>query len=258
MSGMALKHHLHYMLYGSHSGNRLAGLFQVFISTLILLNGVSVMLETVEPLNQLYRDAFLMFEWFSVGIFSVEYLLRVWVADLTPSYQKPLLGRLRYMASPLALVDLLAIVPSLLSLAGVDLRILRLVRLLRLLKLTRYSKAMHNISAAISAGKNELLFSGFLMGLLLLVSSTLMYYAEHEAQPQVFSSIPAAIWWGVVTLSTIGYGDIYPVTLAGKLITSVTVIFGIGLFALPGGVIVSELIAQMRKSTGQACPHCGR
>lgn len=255
---MTLKHYLHHKLYGSHPDRRPSGLFQTFISTLILLNGVSVMLETVESLDHHYRHGFLLFEWISIGIFSVEYLVRVWVADLTPSYQQPVRGRLHYMISPLALVDLLAIIPSLLSLAGVDLRILRLVRLLRLLKLTRYSKAMHNISTAISAGKNELLFSGFLMGLLLLVSSTLMYYAEHETQPQVFSSIPATIWWGIVTLTTIGYGDIYPVTLAGKLITSVTAIFGIGLFALPGGVIVSELIAQVRKPTDQVCPHCGR
>jgi len=255
---MAVKHHLHHVLYGSHLYNRPSGSFQIFISTLILLNGVSVMLETVASLDPFYRQGLLLFEWISVGIFSVEYLVRVWVADLTPSYQQPVRGRLRYMISPLALIDLLAIIPSLLSLAGVDLRILRFVRLLRLLKLTRYSKAMHNISAAISAGKNELLFSALLMGLLLLISSTLMYYAEHEAQPQVFSSIPAALWWGVMTLTTIGYGDIYPVTFAGKLITSVAAISGIGLFALPGGIIISELIAQMRKPSDRVCPHCGR
>ena len=255
---MTIKHRLHHLLYGVHPENRSSGLFQIFISTLILLNAISVMLETVGALDQSYRNVFVIFEWISVGIFSVEYLVRVWVADLTPNYQQPVLGRLRYMISPMALIDLLAIIPSLLALAGVDLRILRMVRLLRLLKLTRYSKAMHNISTAINAGKDELLFSGFLMSLLLLISSTLVYYAEHDAQPQVFSSIPAAIWWGVMTLTTIGYGDIYPVTFAGKLITSVSAIFGIGLFALPGGVIVSELIAQVRKPETKVCPHCGR
>ena len=255
---MALKHHLHHILYGSHPDNSPSRSFQIFIATLILLNGIAVILETEESLSNLYQHSFLLFEWISVGVFSLEYLIRVWVSNLTPNYQQPVLGRLRYMISPLALIDLVAVIPSLLSLAGIDLRILRLFRLVRLLKLTRYSKAMHNISAAISAGKNELLFAGFLMALLLLVSSTLMYYSEHEAQPQIFSSIPASLWWGIVTLTTIGYGDIYPVTLAGKLITSVTAIFGIGLFALPGGIIVSELIAQVRKPASQVCPHCGK
>jgi voltage-gated potassium channel len=252
---MKIKHRLHHILYGSHPSNGPSGYFLIFISALILLNAISVLLETVESTERLYRQEFLIFEWVSVGIFSIEYVLRVWVADLTPFYQKPLIGRLRYMISPLALIDLMAIIPSLLSFVGVDLRILRLVRLLRLLKLTRYSRAMHNVSAAISAGKDELIFSALLMGLLLLISSSLMYYAEHEAQPQIFSSIPAAMWWGIVTLTTIGYGDIYPVTMVGKIITSFTAIFGIGLFALPGGVIVSELIAQVRKP---ACPHCGK
>lgn len=226
--------------------------FQLFISALILLNVMSVMLETVEGLYSSYQTAFNIFEWVSVAIFLVEYLARAWVCDLS-NY-----SRVSYLLSPIAIIDLLSFLPSLLSVTGLDLRSLRILRLLRLLKLSRYSSAFKHLSTAIKAAKDELFLSLLLMIVLLVISCTLIYFAEHNAQPKAFSSIPASLWWGVITLTTIGYGDIYPVTLIGKAIAGLTALFGIGLFALPGGIIASELIASAKKRNSGACEHCGK
>lgn len=257
MSHPPFKHKIHVAFYGSHSGNASIKL-QIFISVLIVLNAFAVVLETVETIIMPHEQAFHVFEIFSVSIFAVEYVARVWVANLIPQYQHPVGGRIRYMLTPMALIDFLSILPFFLSLVGVDLRVLRLVRLLRLLKLTRYSKAMNRIAGAIKASKDELVMLLVIMAVLLLISATLIYFAENEAQPEAFSSIPASLWWAVVTLATIGYGDVYPVTLAGKIIAGIAAIFGIGMFALPGGIIASELISRVKEKDMQVCPHCGK
>lgn len=257
MNHSPVKHKIHAAFYGSHSG-RASLKLQLAISTLIVLNVLAVVLETVDMIRMPCTRAFRLFEMVSVAIFSAEYLARVWVADLTPRFQHPVAGRIRYMFTPMALIDFLSILPFLLSLVGVDLRVLRLVRLLRLLKLTRYSKAMSTLAGAIRSSKEELVMILILMGMLLLISATLIYFAEHEAQPDAFSSIPASLWWAVVTLATIGYGDVYPITIAGKIIAGVAAIFGIGMFALPGGIIASELIRNSGMKDTPTCPHCGK
>ena len=254
---MHVKHKIHAAFYGSHTSNASLKL-QLAIALLIILNVIAVVLETVDQIGTTYGNVLNAFEWFSVSIFGIEYLARVWVSNLTLQYQRPFGGRLRYILSPMALIDLLAIMPYFLFMVGVDLRVLRTVRLLRLLKLTRYSKAMNSIASAIRAGKDELVLTLIIMGILLLICATLIYFAEHEAQPEVFSSIPASLWWAVVTLTTIGYGDVYPITAAGKIIAGISAIFGIGMFALPGGIIASELIAKSKIKTTPVCPHCGK
>ena len=226
--------------------------FQIFISILIFLNVISVMLETVESLGSKYQIWFNTFEWVSVSIFALEYIARAWVCDLKKY------STLTYLLSPMAIIDLLSFLPSLISVTGVDLRSLRILRLLRLLKLSRYSKAFQHLSNAIKAARDELFLSLLLMIVLLVISCTLIYFAEHDLQPKAFSSIPASLWWGVITLTTIGYGDIYPITLIGKTIAGLTALFGIGLFALPGGIIASELIASAKKRKSDNCPHCGK
>lgn len=251
-----VQHKIHAAFYGSHSTVATLAL-QFGISSLIILNAIAVMLETVESIHTPYAQVFHIFEFISILIFSTEYFVRVWIANLNPLYQHPVGGRLRYMLTPMALVDLISILPFFLSLVGFDLRILRMLRLMRLLKLTRYSKAMNTIGAAIKASKDELILTLIVMGILLLISATLIYFAEHGAQPEAFSSIPASLWWAVVTLTTIGYGDVYPITIAGKIIAGVSAIFGIGMFALPGGIIASELIAKSKMKDAPACPHCG-
>lgn len=253
---MTMKRRLHEILYSLNSHDKAARNFRIAMAMLIVSNSLAVMLDTVDSIHLEYASALSIFEWVSVGIFTIEFAVRLWVADLIPQYQKTY-GRLRYLFSPMAIIDLLAILPSLLDLAGLDLRILRVLRLLRLLKLTRYANALDTLVQALRSRFEEIIVSALFMLLLMLLSSSLIYYAEHDAQPDVYTSIPAAWWWSVSTLATIGYGDIYPITVAGKITAALTAIFGIGLFALPGGIIASALIESSKKST-KICPHCGR
>lgn len=256
-----LKHRIHQMLQGQHLHEHWAGAFNLGLAALIILNVLAVMLETVAALYHDWRIYFIAFELFSVALFAVEYLLRVWVADLNPKYQHPLGGRLRYMLSPMALIDLAAILPSLLLLGSADLRFLRMVRLfrvVRLLHLPRCNQAMYSIWLAARSKRAEFMIAGAIMFFLLIICSSLVYFAEHTAQPQAFSSIPAALWWGIMTMTTVGYGDIYPITTAGKIIASFFAALGIGFFALPSAILASAMIEQSRqKDQGRTCPHCG-
>ena len=252
-----IKRKIYAACYDTPTSKASVGL-QLAMSLLIVLNILAVMLETVEVLRDPWAKTFRMFELFSVAIFSVEYLVRVWVANLDARYQSTFTGRIRYMCTPMALVDLLSILPFFLALAGVDLRILRVLRLLRLFKLTRYSGAMSTLSGAIKSSKEELILTVLVMGILLIISATFIYFAEHDAQPEAFSSIPASLWWAVVTLATIGYGDVYPITIAGKIVAGFSAIVGIGMFALPGGIIASELISRAKAKDPSVCPHCGK
>jgi voltage-gated potassium channel len=218
---------------------------------LIIANGLAVMLETVKPVEARFYRFFHLFELISVGIFTVEYLLRLWAVTLNPEYEKPLRGRLRYALTPMALVDLVAILPFYLPIAlTVDLRILRLIRLFRLFrlfKMTRYVESMSTFHNVFKAKKSELTLAAVLILLLLIFASSAMYAAETEAQPDKFSSIPETLWWGVVTLTTIGYGDIYPITPIGKIIGGVIAFLGIGLFALPAGILASGFSDELQR-----------
>lgn len=254
---MTFKKRLHEVLYGLRPQDKTAHIFQFSLAALIVINAFAVMLETVESLNAQYAQLFALIENISVLIFVAEYATRLWVANLSPAYQHPLHGRLRYVFTPIALIDLIAILPSLLALTGLDLRILRILRLLRLIKLTRHAQALRTLAHALRSRIEEITISALFMLLLMLISSALIYYAEHDAQPEIYSSIPAAWWWSISTLATIGYGDIYPVTIAGKLTAALTAVFGIGLFALPGGIIASALI-ETAKTPEKICPHCGK
>lgn len=256
-----LKHRIHHMLQGQHLHERWAAVFNIGLAALIILNVLAMMLETVATLYSEWRVYFIAFELFSVALFAAEYLLRVWVADLTPKYQHPLGGRIRYVLSPMALVDLVAILPSLLLMTSADLRFLRMVRLfrvVRLLHIPHCNEAMHAIWLAARSKRAEFVIAGVIMFVLLIICSSLAYFAEHEAQPQAFSSIPAALWWGMMTMTTVGYGDVYPITTAGKIIASFFAALGIGFFALPSAILASALIEQSRlKDKGNVCPHCG-
>lgn len=250
-------------------GDKDSRYFEPFIMGLIVLNVLAVVLETVDWLYARYSLLFYALELFSVSVFTVEYILRVWSCTVNPSFKDPIFGRLRFMATPLSIVDLLAVLPFYLPVVSTDLRFvraLRLFRLFRVLKLARYSESVQTFVDVIRLKKEELMLMFFSILILLVISSSLMYNAEHEAQPEAFSSIPAAMWWGIVTLATVGYGDVYPITPWGKFIGSIVVILGIGLFALPTGVLASgfsEVLAQkkceLNLSKGHfVCPHCGR
>ena len=238
-------------------------IFDYFIMTLILLNVLAVILETVHELSLHYKFLFNTFELFSVVVFTIEYLFRFWTCTIDNRYSNPIRGRIRFAVTPLALVDLFAILPFYLPiLIPFDLRFIRsirLFRLFRLLKLGRYSESSETIINVLKAKKEELIIAILLILLSLLFASSLMYFIEHDAQPQAFSSIPAAMWWGVSTLTTVGYGDIYPITPIGKFFGGIIIILGVVMFALPAGIFASGFTEELQKKKRilKICPHCG-
>jgi voltage-gated potassium channel len=238
--------------------------FDLFIILLISLNIAAVIMETVEGLSARYHIYFYYFEFFSVCVFSVEYLLRIWACVEDPRYRAPFTGRLRFMFSPLSIADLLAVLPFYLPmLVTVDLRMLRILRFLRfirILKFGRYSESIQILGRVMRSRKEEMGIVLLVVAIMLLIASSLLYFVENEAQPQAFSSIPASMWWGIATLTTVGYGDIYPVTPLGKLFGAVLALFGIGLFALPAGILASGFAEELqsRKEDDRSCPHCGK
>lgn len=244
--------------------SRKARIVQLAIMLLILLNVLAVTLESVDLLSKRYQLVFFYFEVFSVIVFSVEYVIRLWSCIEDPRWFHPVTGRLRYAFSWLSLIDLLAIIPFYLpALIAFDLRFvraIRLVRIVRLLKLSRYSQSLQTLVSVFRSKKDELLVTLFVVFVLLVISSSLMYYAEKDAQPQAFASIPNAMWWTVVTLTTVGYGDAYPVTVAGKIIGAIVAVLGIALFAMPTAILGSGFLEEIQKNKEkpQVCPHCGR
>lgn len=223
-----------------------AGLF-----ALILLNVVAAVAGTVGAVEARFGRELAVFEAFSVAVFSVEYAVRLGRA------RRPV----RYAVSPLALIDLAAILPFYLPFLGVDLRFaraFRLLRVFRMAKVARYVRAMGIFGEVARAKREELVIAAVVMGILLVCASSAMYYAEHDAQPRAFSSIPASMWWSVATLTTVGYGDVYPVTPFGRLVASVVAVLGIGFFALPTAILGGGFVEVVsRRRLAPTCPHCG-
>ncbi len=215
---------------------------------LIVLNIAAVCLESVKHIGNEYKVAFNAFEFFSVVIFSIEYVLRVWSAparnDLGNSTD--IIKRMKYIFSFTGLIDFLAIIPSILPyfFGGLDLRWLRVLRLLRLLKISNYSSALEDFFSAIKADWRSFSAALYLMVIALFLSSALMYIAEHDSQPEKFSSIPETMWWGLITLTTVGYGDVSPVTPLGKIIGAFTAIMGVCTVALLTGIVASAFANQ--------------
>lgn len=227
----------------SNQKDKLSYTVDLFLIGLILVNVAAVILESVASIKLRWSATFYWLETLSLSLFTLEYLLRVWsitANQYRSEYHHPLWGRLKFIGSPMALIDLLAIAPFWLQLIfPMDLRFLRVVRLLRILKLTRYSAAMNFLFDVVrEEGKviGAALFSALI---LLLLTSSAIYLAENSAQPEVFSSIPQALWWGTVTLTTVGYGDMVPVTPLGKLLGAMLGFIGVGLVALPAGILAS-------------------
>jgi len=234
-----------------------------FIKLVIILNVVAVCAESVAEIYSANKTFFYRFDNFSFFIFLVEYILRVWVCTINPKYSHPVSGRLRYMLSTEAIIDLIAIIPFFLplfmSMEFRFLRLLRLIRLFRIFKLGRYFIALKTIKQVIAAKKEELLLSFFVIIFLVIVSSGFMYVIEHHAQPEKFSSIPSTMWWSISALTTIGYGDVVPITPLGKIFSAFISILGIGLFALPAGLLASGFSDVYRKKRNENyCPHCGK
>lgn len=223
--------------------NKLSRYFSLFIQVLILVSVVTFSIETIPNLKPPTRALLQAIELFSVIIFSLEYILRIYVADSKP----------KFVFSFFGIIDLLAILPFYLSF-GVDLRSLRALRFLRLfriLKLVRYNKAMNHFTRAIKSAKEEIFLFIFITLILIYFSAVGIYYFENEAQPQHFSSIFDSLWWAIITLTTVGYGDVYPITAGGKVFTFIILMIGLGIVAIPTGIISSALTKSIDKKADE-------
>ncbi len=250
------------ILEAAKPGDTASRTFDVLLLGLILLNVLAAILETVPAVAAAAGTFLGWFELVSVAVFTVEYGGRIWACTVDPRFARPVRGRLRFLVQGMSLVDLAAILPFYLPLLGADLRSLRALRLLRILriaKMGRYSTSLRLIARVLKARKEELVMSVGLMLLLLIVSSSVIYSCESEQQPEVFSSVPATMWWSIATLTTVGYGDMYPVTPLGQFFGSIIAILGIGMFALPAGILGAGFVEEFNrnKAPPRTCPRCG-
>ena len=224
-------------------------LFNAAIAVLIVVNVVAIVLESVEWLHDRYEPGFWWLEQVATAVFAAEYLFRLWtVVDLhEPRFRHPVWGRLRYMRSFFAVIDLIAILPAVLGLLGAgDLRVLRLLRLLRMLKLTRHSTVFALLWAVFQEEARSIGAVLFVLALTLTLSSSLMYMVEGTAQLGAFNSIPACMWWAIETLTTVGYGDMVPMTTLGRLLGGIVSVVGVAALALFTGLITVSFMDQLR------------
>jgi voltage-gated potassium channel len=244
-------------------GDKASRVFDISILSLIFLNVIAVIIGSVQSIQDRWGSFLNVFETASVAVFTVEYVARLWSCTEDPRFSQPVLGRFWYLFRMMSIIDLLAILPFYLPYLGVDLRSLRVLRLLRILRIAkagRYYSSLNLIKRVFGDKKEELVLTTALLGLRLVLSSSMLYYCENAAQPDAFSSIPATMWWAVATLTTVGYGDIYPVTLLGKVCASIIAVLGIGMFALPTGILGAGFVEaiQKKKEPKDVCPCCGK
>lgn len=239
------------ILDSSRTNDPLSTLFDIFLIALILSNVTAVVIGTIPSIERQYGTILYWFELLSVPVFSIEYIARIWTAvESHPSKagEPAWKVRLRYAYSPLAIIDLLAIAPFYLGiLFAIDLRILRLFRLIRVAKLGRYSRAWQTLMEVLQEEYRILVASLLLLVMLVIFTATGVYLFERDVQPEVFDSIPKAMWWAIVTLATVGYGDIVPLTSMGKFFTGVMILIGMAMVALPAGILASSFTEHLRK-----------
>ncbi len=248
----------------------------VIIMTLIVLSVLGVLLESVQGIRSRFGTELFAFEVFAVMVFTVEYLGRLWTCTLTRFFSSGSWRRLRWSRSPMAVIDLLAILPFYLPFLGVDarfLRVLRLMRVVRLAKLDRYFHSINLIGKVWKERRYEIVMSTVVMFFILLIASALMYHAERAIQPDNFGSIPESMWWAIATLTTVGYGDVTPISGLGRAMAGVVALIGIALVALPAGILSSGFVDELERqrqekakeeaeqegnAPGFSCPHCGK
>ena len=222
----------------------------LFIISLITLNIICIVLESIQELELRYRGLFFTIEIVSTVIFASEYLLRLWSSvEVKGGAQNPIRARFRYACSPLAIIDLLAFLPSILQLLfpGLDLRFLRILRLLRVFKLTRYFSSFELLLNVLHEERKSLIGIFVLLLVILTLAASAIYLVERDIQPDKFGSIPQAMWWAIAALTTVGYGDVYPLSPFGRVLGSLVTIVGIGMVALPSGILASAFSEQMRR-----------
>ena len=221
-----------------------------------------MIIETVEIVHENFGTFLYWFEVFSVAVFSVEYILRVYSCTVREKYRQPFWGRVKFMLTPMAIIDLLAIIPFFLTFMAIDLRFirtLRLFRLFRVMKLVRYSQSLLLLGKVLRNRKEEMIITVSIMLVLVILTSSFIYLAENEAQPDKFTDIPTSMWWAIVTLTTVGYGDVFPITPLGKFFAAIIAVLGIGMFALPTGILGASFVEEIDKMKNKnCCPHCGK
>lgn len=246
-----LRRHVFEIIEIGSGGHQIGRSFDIFMVVLILLNVCAVALETVPSIAGKYTGEFLYFEIFSLFVFILEYLLRIWTAVEYRAHPEAT-GKYRFRASfalsPLMVIDFIAIAPTILfSFLGLDLRFLRVFRFLRLFKLMRYSPALSSLASVFYEERRALIATLIIMLGLVLFASSIMYYLERSIQPEAFGSIPAAMWWAFATLTTVGYGDVVPLTMWGKIFGAMVMILGVGVYALPIGIVASGFANEIHR-----------
>ena len=247
--GRTFRQRVHALVFPSAYGGDLHHLYDSFIVVWVVISVLAVILESVHSIHYLLNMEFLILDAIAVSIFTFEYCLRMYCCVEEPGYKKAVTGRLKLAKSSSAIVDLLAIAPFFLEVFLshlIDLRFMRVFRLLRLLKLTRYTGATQSLFKVIAREWPVMAASAFIMLLLVVMTASLGYLFEHEAQPEKFENIPQSIYWAVITLASVGYGDISPVTPAGRAMTIVLALIGIGIFAIPAALLSSAFSDQLK------------
>lgn len=229
-----------------------SSVFDDLILTLIVFSVLSVFICTFTIPDWLFR-ILIRIEFVSIIIFTVEYALRIWTANLLYPEINPVRARIRYITSPMAIIDLISILPFLVpvlhtyNLVGV--RVFRLVRLLRIFKLNRYSDALAAIGDVFRRKAQQMIASVFFVLMVLVLASLLIYYAEHDAQPDQFTNAFSGLWWAVATLTTVGYGDLYPITPLGRFLGAIIALLGIGVVAVPTSILSAGFMETLEKET---------
>ena len=239
------------VLEPGRSGDLYSKITDYLIAALVILNIMAVTLESVSDFSVTYASQFYFFEVFSVAIFSVEYLLRVWACAARSDPGTKLLGsyRLGYIFSFSGLIDMVSIIPFYLQalFPGLDLRVLRTLRLLRIFKLSNYNTAIEDLFSAIYEERKSFIAALYLLVIAFVLTSSLIYFAETKAQPDKFGSIPDSMYWSLITLTTVGYGDVSPVTWIGKVISIITALMGVSVVALLTGILANAFSNQIAR-----------
>jgi voltage-gated potassium channel len=240
---------IHALVFPSEYGGNLHSIFDTFIALWVVVSVVAVVLESVQSIHYLLDLEFIILDALAVGIFTLEYCMRIYSCVEEPGYKSAVVGRMKQAKETSSLIDFMAILPFFLEVFLhhlFDLRFLRVFRLLRLLKLTRYTGATQTLTKVIAREWPVLAASAFVMMLLVVLTASLGYLFEHEAQPDKFENIPQSIYWAVITLASVGYGDISPVTPMGRVMTIILALLGIGIFAIPAALLSSAFTDQLR------------
>jgi voltage-gated potassium channel Kch len=247
--GRTFRQKIHAIIFPSEFGGSLQGIFDSFIVVWVIISVLCVILESVSQIRYILNIQFIIIDAIAVSIFTIEYCLRLYCCVENPQFSHPITGRFKQAQTTSSIIDFLAILPFFLEVFLhhlLDLRFLRVFRLMRLLKLTRYTGATSTLTKVIAREFPVMCTAAFIMLLLVIMTASLGYLFEHEAQPDKFENIPQSIYWAVITLASVGYGDIYPITPLGRVMTILMSLLGIGIFAIPAALLSSAFTDQLR------------